>query len=201
MSGSSVLSDEVRVAFAPAATYEELMMQRPPAWWRMLARPGLVLLLIGTIVPIMAVHRVSLGLVAASMLSWSFVLAIQILAAVAVIASALTRRFSLLRSLDLWFAAHLPYSLWMLIVAGSVWATETARHDLLILTAAAPAVWTIAILVGYCRTVLGTTITGALWRIAAHQCFVWALAFGYVLWSAGGWSAVASAAGRRLSAQ
>lgn len=182
-----MFSNELQIALAPDATFTRLLdVEAQVTWWQVLARPAMVILVIGIAVPIMSVQRVTLALVATSALSWSFVLAIQLLAGAAVIASAPARRAGVLRALDLWFAGHLPYSLWLLIVAawgGLTWASLV----FLVLTAVVPAVWTTIIVSAFCRTVLNATPSGARWRAVAHLMVVGAITLNFIAWSAGGW--------------
>jgi hypothetical protein len=193
-------SQEVLVALKPEASYRQLMNQpadRPGP--RLLERLGVVLLVIATVVPAMAVQRVTVGLAATAALSWSFVLAIQLAVGALVIASAPARRISLTGALDLWFAAHLPYTLWMF---GAAIVMATWRHaaaEVLIASAILPAAWTTILISAFCRVVLDTTPRGARWRAAAHQVLIWAIALGYVVWAAGGWFQIAAAVGRLLS--
>jgi hypothetical protein len=183
-----VFSPEVRVALAPGATYRRLLTSEAHVrGWRLFRRPAMVLLVIGTLVPIMAVQRVTLGLMATAAVSWSFIVAIQILVGVAVIASAPARRVSMLRALDLWFAGHLPYSLWLLIAFAWMGSSSSGPLRLLVVSAVVPAAWTARIVFAFCRTVLVTTPTGARWRVVAHFAGVWAIGLTYVAWSAGGW--------------
>ena len=106
-----MFSTDVHVALSPDLTYRTLAAADERVGpWRMLRRPLVIALVIGTAVPIMAVQRVTLGLVAASTVSFSFVVAIQLLVGAAVIASASSRRVGMPRALDLWFAGHVPYS-------------------------------------------------------------------------------------------
>ena len=153
----------------------------------MLRRPAVVAVAIGTAVPVMAVQRVTLGLLAISILSFSFAVAIQIAVGLAVIVSARTRPMSIPRALDLWFAGHVPYSLWLLAAAGLFAAVPAASLDLLIGLAVIPAAWTGVIVAAYCRQVLGTGDAGARWRALAHAVAIWAVSFQLVAWSAGGW--------------
>jgi hypothetical protein len=113
-----VLATDVHVALSPDSTYRALVAddQRVAAW-QMLRRPLVVLLVMATAVPIMAVQRITLGLLASSIASFGFVVLIQMAVGWAIIASARSRRASMPRALDLWFAGHVPYSLWLLIVA------------------------------------------------------------------------------------
>jgi hypothetical protein len=183
-----VLSIETLVAFAPDAAYSQLLTEESPrAWWPLFARLATILLVIGVIVPLMAVQQVTIGLVATAAVSWSFVLAIQALVGASVILSAPARRVRALRALDMWFAGHLPYSLWMLVVAALMAGTTSAGLAFIVLSALVPAAWTAMIVSAFCRTVLDTTRTGARWRSAAHQIIVWAIGLTYVAWSAGGW--------------
>jgi len=164
----------------------------------MLERPAAVLLLIGTVVPIMAVQRVTFGLVAIAAASWSFVVAVQMLVGAALIVSAPARSVSMASALDLWFTGHVPFSLWLLLAAVGVGGLNVPAVAFLLFTAIPAAVWPAYIVCGFCRTVLGTTAPGARRRAAAHQAIVWTLALAYVFWSAGGFAAVGSSVARRI---
>jgi hypothetical protein len=192
-STGSPLSSELQVALAPAATYQRLVSPAGsgPAeaghYVRLLRRPAFVVLVIAVMAPIMAVQRVTLGLVATAALSWSFVVALQSIVGIGLIATAPSRKLSVLQALDLWFAGHLPYSLWMLCAFGLMAMSKTGPLRLAVLSAIVPAVWTAFIASAFCRTVLGTTASGARWRTAAHFVSIWAIALSYIAWAAGGW--------------
>jgi len=179
-------STELHLALAPTAAYERLLASEPVGGWRVLRRPATVLLVIAVMVPITAVQRVTIGLVATAALSWSFVPVIQALVAIAVIASAPQRRVGFLTALDLWFAAHVPYSLWMLIALGFM-AAFPVSVELIIASAIVPAIWTMVVVSAFCKTVLQTTPGGARWRTAAHFAAIWGFTFSYIAWVAGGW--------------
>lgn len=196
----SVLSSEVRVAFAPEETYRALVADAEHMnVWRMLQRPLIVALVIGTAVPIMAVQRVTLGLLVASTISFLSLVAIQMMAGAVVIVSVPSRRLSMTRALDLWFAGHAPYSICLIIVAAVFATLPWASLDGLILLAAVPAAWTAVIVAAYCRTVLGTTRAGGRWRAALHFLLIWAIGFELIALSAGGWFQVTRAVARLLS--
>jgi hypothetical protein len=146
----------------------------------------MVLLVIAVTVPIAAVQRVTIGLVATAALSWSFAIVVQALAAAAVIASAPHQRVRFFTALDLWFAAHVPYSLWTLI-ALTCMATLPVSVELIIASAIVPAIWTMVVVSAFCRTVLLRTPGGARWRTAAHFVAIWGFTFSYIAWVAGGW--------------
>jgi hypothetical protein len=186
----SLFSSELQVALAPAATYERLLSSSGPAkaghYVQSLRRPAVVVVVIAVMAPIMAVQRVTLGLVATAALSWSFVVALQAMVGIGIIASA-SRKVSVPQALDLWFTGHLPYSFWMLCAFGLTAMAKTGPVRLVILSAIVPAIWTAFIASAFCRTVLGTTASGARWRTAAHFVAIWAIALSYIAWAAGGW--------------
>ncbi len=183
-----MLATDVHVALSPDSTYRALVTDdERVAAWRMLRRPLVVLIVIATAVPIMAVQRVTLGLFASSIASFGFVVLIQMVVGAALIASARSRRAALPRALDLWFAGHVPYSLWLLTVAAAFSVAPWASLDLFIALAAIPAAWTAVIVAAFCRQVLGSSTGGARWRAAAHFIVMWAIALELVAWSAGGW--------------
>jgi hypothetical protein len=183
-----MLSSEATVALAPAAGYRRLLENNTPVpWWRALERPAVVLLIVGVVVPVMALQRVTIGVVATAALSWSFVLAIQSLTGAAVIASVPARSIDATRALDLWFAGHLPFSLWLLVTAGWVAMSASMSMEVLVLSAVVPSVWTAIIVSAFCRTVLGTTRNGGRWRAAGHSMATWGVGLSYIAWAVGGW--------------
>ena len=186
------LSPEVRIALAPDKTYRELAARTEHVGaWRMLHRPLVALVVIATAVPIMAVQRITIALFAASIASFGFVVLIQMLVGAGIIASARSRRVSMPRALDLWFAGHAPYSLCLLTVAAVFASTPYASLDGLVALAIVPAAWTAVIVAAFCRHVLGTSRAGARWRAAVHFVLIWAIAFELVALSAGGWFQIA----------
>ena len=183
----SGLSSELQLALAPTPTYRRLLSSSPVRGWRVLFRPGFVVLVIAVMAPIMAVQRVTLGLVATAALSWSFAVLLQSIVGLAIVASAPATRIGVVPALDLWFAGHIPYSLWMLVVFGLTAMLTSANMSLVIVSAVVPAIWTAFIVTAFCRTVLGTTASGARWRAAAHFVSIWAITLSYIAWAAGGW--------------
>ena len=195
ISTPSVLSDDTRLAFAPAAAYAVLLTEPPVTLWR---RLGTILLVIAVSIPIMGVQRVTIGYVAVTAISWSFVLAIQLLIAAVLVMSVPSRRIGVWRALDLWFAGHLPYNLWLLVISAIVANLESASVEIVIVLALIPSLWTAGILSAFCRVVLGTSRRGARLRAALHFAVVWAIGLEYVALASGGWFQVAAAATRFL---
>jgi hypothetical protein len=189
---TTLLSPEARLAFAPAATYPVLLAQPGARLWQ---RVGMFLLVVAVAIPIAAVQRVTIGLVAATAIAWSFIVGIQLAVGSIVILSAPSRRIGLSRALDLWFAGHFPYSLWLLAVA-VLMSNLQGSLELIIVLAIAPSLWTAAIVSAFCRIVLGCSPRGARWRAAIHLLAVWAIGLEYVALSVGGWFQITGAATR-----
>jgi hypothetical protein len=194
-----LFSIDVSIALSPDQTFERLVANTATAHGRSLvARLSVILLTIAVVVPVMAVQRVTASLVATAAVSWSFVVAIQIAVALGVIVSSRARRIDLLHALDLWFAGHLPYSLWMLAVAALAASSRLVDPVFLFATALVPAAWTAWIVTAFCRTALGNSRSTARRRAAAHQAIVWVTALGYAALTSGGWYQVTGSVSRLL---
>lgn len=192
-----VLSLEAQIALAPDKTYRVLVdANEHVGVWRMLRRPLVVLTVIATAVPIMAVQRITVTLFAWSIASFGFVVLIQMVVGAAIIVSARSRRVGVPRALDLWFAGHAPYSLWLLAVAALFASLPYGSLDGLVVLAAIPAAWTAVIVAAFCRHVLGASRAGARWRAAAHFLVIWAIALQLIASSAGGWFQIAGSVNR-----
>ena len=183
-----IWSGEFKVAMAPDATYARLAEERVGSisGWRLLRRPAMVLIVISTLVPIMAVQRVTLGLVATTAITGSFVVAIQLLIGAVFVAAAPGRRVEFRRALDLWFAGHLPYSLWMLVLFAAIALRGPTSLGFIVACAVLPAAWTAAIVSAFCRNVLGSQHTEARWRAAGHAVSAWVIGLTYAIWASGG---------------
>jgi len=196
-----MLSTELRLASAPERIYRELIARDVPVTYRqMLARPAAFLLAIGVAISMMAIHRVTLRLVATAAVSFSFAVAIELAAAWCVIVSADSREVSTTRAIDLWFAGHLPFSLWLLAlpIITSMFVS-TPPLEIIGATAVVPILWTTFIIAAFCRTVLRATPAGARWRAGFHlAAFVIMVSTLFTI-SAGGGAALLSYAMRRLA--
>jgi hypothetical protein len=195
-----MLSPDARVALRPEATYLELIAEPSPPSWQALGRPVLVVLVIAVGLTVAAVHQITLKLVLTTAAAWSATVAIQIAIGAGLIASAPSRRVGFVRAVDLWFAGHLPYSLWILglpLIAALPLATP---HELMVFSIVIPLVWTTTIVTAFCRVVLGLTAAAARWRSAVHLLLVLILGSALVVWAAGGPMAIISYVLRRLTA-
>ena len=183
-----MLADDVAVALAPGRTYAQLVERPEPiSWWRALERPVLVLLVIGVAGAIATTGRVTAGLVANTMLVWSFAVAVQIAAGAAIIAVTASRRVTVLQAIDLLFAGHLPWSLWVCGVAA--WAASDGGHVIEIVAggAAVAIVWNAIVVSAFIRVVLAARGGGIWARTLAHQGLIWAFGLTYIAWMSGGW--------------
>jgi hypothetical protein len=188
-----VWSSELAVALSPDQTFERLITNRSPARG-LLTRLSILLFTIAIVVPTLAAQRVTASLAATAAVSWGFVLVIQIIVAVGVILSARARRVGLIHALDLWFAGHIPYSLWMVAMAVLAANSHLVDPAFMFVTAVVPAGWTAWIVAAFCRTVLNVDRTGARRRAAAHQVVVWGIALTYGALTTGGWFQIVNAA-------
>jgi len=196
---ASLFSIDVSIALSPDQTFERLLANTGRAPGRsLIARLCIVVLTIAVVVPVMAVQRVTVSLFAIAAVSWSFVVAIQIAVAVGVIVSARERRIDMLHALDLWFAGHLPYSLWMLAVAALATSSGLVDPVFLFATALVPSAWTAWVVAAFCRRALGNSPSSARRRAAAHQIVVWAIGLGYGALTSGGWYQIAGGVSRLL---
>jgi hypothetical protein len=142
----------------------------------LLARLLLVAIVIGTSMALSATGTVSLGLVLSMTLTWSFVVLIQLAAAVAVIGPASGRTGSLGCALDEFFQLHVPWSAWLMALALFTWLTSPLNrpsNTALQLTAAFPAMWTALLIYRFCREALGDSHRAAIVRTLWHQAIIW----------------------------
>ena len=178
-----LLPPDLRLALAPHDTYRQLMAEHVRgSWLRAVERPALLALTIGIAVTMSSARRVPLGLVLMGIVCWSFVPIVQWLIGVIVIGRARGRPASMPRALELLFAGHLPWSLWILMMIGlSAFTPASLGIPAQILTLIVPAVWTTRILFAFCRTALGCSRVRAQRLTAAHQTMTWMVFVVYVV--------------------
>ena len=178
-------SEEWRIAVAPEETYAALVRE-PAAAYGLLARAAVLLLVFATIASIILTGRITATLVATAAVTWAFVVVLQIVIGAVVILSASTRRVGVARALDLWLASHLPYSLWLLMIASWLIFAATFPPFIMTLTVIVPAAWTVIIAAAFCRVVLDVSARGARWRVALHQSLAWLCVMAYLVFASGG---------------
>jgi hypothetical protein len=192
-----LLSSELKLALAPAATYQALVDERTTGtWWTALAYAAFSLLLFGALVAIIATRHITLGLTFHITVSWGFLIAWQALAGGVIILPARTRRVNIPRAFELLFLGHAPWSLYALaMTALAVVAAPNLPILVVALSAVAPLAWTSVMIAGFCRTVLGMTARVARRRTLVHQLVVWGGTLGYVWYAVGGWTPILQAVG------
>ena len=153
---------------------------------------ALIALVIGTSVTVAATERVDFSLLVAGSFGWSFVPVLQLMTGLLLIAR--TNRLPRRRALEAYFALHWPWSLWMLSAAVLLLVLPPVRDYsfALILTSLVAMVWTIFLLIGFCREQLAMTTHQARWRVALHQVVTIGVAILYVSYAVALWPRVVS---------
>lgn len=167
------MTPELRLMVAPAATYAWLARQPSSAGpLTALRRPLLAAIVIGVAMTMATTGHVTPALALNTTIAWSFVVMLQIAIALPLIAAAARRTVGVARALDLFFAAHAPWSFWML-AAAALPAPLGRPLPLLILLAAIPLVTTVRAIAAFCREVLRLNPRQAALRTALHQAITW----------------------------
>jgi hypothetical protein len=170
------MSPELRLMLSPRQTYASLA--RIPGTgtvWTALRRPLLVTTVIGASAAMSATGHVTLALVLSTTLCWSFVVALQAAIALALIAGPARRTVGLARAIDLYFAGHAPWSLWML--ASVAWAPSPVGRPFtpVLVAAAVPLVLTPLMVSAFFREVLEMDPRHAAARTAVQQAMTWGM--------------------------
>jgi hypothetical protein len=190
------MAPELELLRRPYATYGRLAAQRQAGRTLLWRRPLLVCLVLGVSIALAATGRASAGLVAGTALCWSFVPAVQ-MAAFALVARGLAppRAPTFSSAADLFFMGHLPWSLWLLLVAGAtafafpegVAAWPPAVRTAMLASAAVPAFTTVALTFAFWRAVLALPRRRAALATAAYHGLVWGFALLYSALAAQFW--------------
>lgn len=183
------LPSDLRVAIAPHTTYQQLQRAHVTTTWPgALRRPALWALLVGTSVAAAATGGVSPVLVLSTTLSWCWVVVLQLAIAMAMVQPLprdVDRAFP--RALELWFAGHAPWTIWLLVLVPVVRLRPDLSVEALVLSMLVPMAWTARIAAAFSQVVLGRTAAESWIRAVAHLAAVVALILSFVAWSAGGW--------------
>ena len=148
------------------------------SWPRALGVPALVAVMLGLLNATAAVGHVSATLVASEIVAWSFIPVLQLLTGAGLIASAGARRVTFPRAMELLFAAHLPWSLWL--AATTVFVTIRPDPSIVIGSGVVPMAATAVMLMAFGREVLGLSRREARVRVWAHQAATIVLIVGYI---------------------
>jgi hypothetical protein len=151
---------------------------------RVFGRMALVALVIGTGVTVSATERVTVSLVLAGAIGWSFVPVLQALTGILLVSGrrAAGSAHGLGAALDRYFATGWPWSLWILSVFGAFLVVPAIRSLgwLLVTTAVLPMFWTVRLMLALCRKDLGMERGPAWRRVAFHQLVTYLLVLAYV---------------------
>jgi hypothetical protein len=168
------MSPEIRLMVSPRDTYASLArLPGRPTLLTTLRRPLLVAAVIGVSTAMSATGHVTPALVLSTTLCWSFVVLLQAAIALALVAAPARRTVGLGRAVDLYFAGHAPWSLWML--ATVAWAPSGGGRPFtpVLIAAAVPLVLTPRIVSAFFREVLEMDFRHAAARTAAQQALTW----------------------------
>jgi hypothetical protein len=168
------MSPEMRLMVSPRDTYASLArVPGPGTLLTALRRPLLVTIVLGVSAAIGAAGHVTPALLLSTTLCWSFVVILQAAIALTLIAGPARRTVGIARALDLYFAGHAPWSLWML--ATVAWAPSPIGRPFapVLAAAAVPLILTPRIVSAFFREVLDMDPRHAIARTAVQQVMSW----------------------------
>jgi hypothetical protein len=168
------MSTELGLLVSPGQTYAVLARTSGRATvMTALRRPLLIAVVLGVSTAMGATGRVTPALVLSTTLCWSFVVVLQAAIALMLIAGPARRTVGLSRALDLFFAGHAPWSLWLL--AAAAWLPPPFGLPLtpLLVAAGVPFLLTPRIVNAFFREVLEMDPRHAFARTAAQQAITW----------------------------
>jgi hypothetical protein len=141
----------------------------------MFRRPAFAALVLGCAVAIAGTRHLTPMLVVSATACWSVLVVAQVLIALGVFARSASRTVGIPRALDLFFASHVPWSLWMLAVAAWAPVPGVRAFAPVLVTALAPMALTPRMIAAFCREVLGMDRRQAIVRTTMHQVVTWGL--------------------------
>ena len=167
---------ELRLLLAPRETYTALARRgREVGALGALRRPCLAAIVIGASIAVGATRHVTPALLVSVTACWLFVVMLQLAVGVAVIAGPARRTVGLPRAIDLFFASHVPWSLWLLLAAA--WAPSPLGRPLmpLLCSAAVPVLLTVRMVAAFFGGVLELDPREARLRTAIQQLATWGI--------------------------
>ena len=172
-------SRAIALAVAPGPVYRTLLSTGAAGSWPRASRtPILIAALLGIVTSIAATGRITLSLALSGLVCWSFVPLLQMATAAALVASVRERPVSLTRGIELLFAGHGPWSLWLVAIAAL--QLISPAQSIALASAVVPAVFTARILSAFGREVLALSPQAARARMFAHQAATTILIVTYV---------------------
>jgi hypothetical protein len=168
------MSPELRLMVSPGETYASMARARGRATLlTAIRRPLLVALVLGASVAKAATGHITPSLLVSATLCWTFVVILQAAIALGLMAGAARRTVGLARAVDLYFAGHAPWSLWLL--AAAAWSPSPLGRPLapLLVVAVVPLFLTARITTAFFREVLEMDPRHAVARTVAQQALTW----------------------------
>jgi len=170
------VSPELRLIVAPRETYAALRQtgRRLPAT-ASLRRPLLVALVTGVSIALASTRSASAPLVASTTLTWSYIVLLQLAIALPLVAPAARRTVGVSRAVDLYFAGHAPWSLFLL--AAAAWAPSPGGRPSwpLYLAALVPVLLTPRIVNAFFAEVLAMDRLSARRMTILQQAMTWSV--------------------------
>ena len=161
---------------APRDTYAALRdTRRPLSAAAALRRPLFVALVTGVSVALASTRSVSVALVASTTIAWSDIVLLQLAIALPLVAPGARRTVGVARALDLYFAGHAPWSLFLL--AAAAWAPSPGGRPSwpLNLAVIVPLVLTPRIVCAFFAEVLGLDRAAARRMTVLQQTLTWSV--------------------------
>ena len=159
---------------APRDTYAALARgRRDLSFAGALRRPLVAALVLGTAVAIASTHSVSPALVVSTTIAWSYIIGAQLAIALPLIAGPARRTVGVARAIDLFFAGHAPWSIFVLLLGA--WSFVPAGTPIWPLAAAAmvPCALTVRIVAAFFSQVLALDRRAARRRTLLQQALTW----------------------------
>jgi hypothetical protein len=170
------VSPELQLIVTPRDTYARLARSRSRGGALIaLRRPALLAVVIGAAIALGATGHVTPRLLLSTTLCWTLLVVLQVAIAVALIAGPARRTVGLSRALDLFFASHAPWSVWLF--AAAAWSPSVIGRPLmpLLISAVLPLALTVRIIAAYFREVLELDPRHARLRTIVQQAATWGI--------------------------
>lgn len=184
-----MLSTDTHLALHPRATYAALLATGVDGRWSTFGlRVAHVTVLNAILAGTAVTQRASLGTAAGALGAAVFATFIQLLVSAAVILPFRSRTSPASAAFSLFWAAHLPWSLW--VVATMSWAIIAGPSFSLynaVVSAVIASGWTAVLVTAFGQVVLGLTARHARLLATAHLLLVWTIVLSYIAWASGGW--------------
>jgi hypothetical protein len=184
------LTPDVRLLWAPSATYRGAIAERADTsigtWGSLAVRLITPAAIAGIATAMTATGRITWSLALSGTLCWTLLAILQTITAAAVILPS-RRDVGLPRAIELFFAGHAPWSLWLIGASAIIVFAPGLRVDAVLITASVPFVWTAFVTFGFARHVLGLGRRAAVIRTFVHQCLTSAVIALYVGWAVQIW--------------